>query len=261
MDPTQVLKMLDALVHAEHQLNDLGESREPVRKRTKEYFRMLGQLGLAGGGRNWRRRFHSLRKGLLRFRSEDFASKHPTALSYYNQRLPFYRGAIARVQTDNVAPDSFNQIPTLDADTGEVDTDGVSAPGILQVILDGHEDPTAPYVGRRTASGTRRRKRTRSRKRTRRQKRSTRVSEADKLSQKYCPHMQRSKGKYARTTKSHRFKYKGNTYSFRTCCAQCARSVQKHPRDYVVSYNKDDRILGLKHSGTGKVVQYAKIVS
>lgn len=261
MDPTRVLKMLDTLVHAEHQLNDLSESRKPVRERTKAYFGMLGKLGLAGGGHHWRSRFHSLRKGLLRFRSDDFASKYPAALSYYNQRLPFYRGAIARVQTDNVSPDEFNQIPTLDPDTGDVDREGVSAPGVLQIILDGHEDPTAPYVGRRTASGTRRRKRTRSRKRTRRQKRRTSVSEADKLSQKYCPHMQRSKGKYARTTKSHKLKYKGNTYSFRTCCSQCAKSVQQSPRDYVVSYKKDGRILGLKHSETGKVVQYAKILS
>lgn len=209
MKPERVLSTLDYLVQEEHALNDMTENRSALKNRTKKYFEMLGKIGLAGGGRYWRSRFHALRKGIANFRSEDFASKYPAALSYYNQRLPFYRGAIARVQTDNIAPKSFNQIPTIDSDTGKVDKQGVSAPGILQAILDGQEDPTAPYYAKQKGKG----RKSKGRGRT---KRATYVN---KLSQKYCPHMRRLNGKYSRTSRSHRLRYRGRTYTFKTCCS------------------------------------------
>ena len=66
MDPDRVLETLDEMLRAENELNE-GNGKS-LRERTRQYYAMLGSLGLAGGGPFWRRRFHWLRRGLLRFR-------------------------------------------------------------------------------------------------------------------------------------------------------------------------------------------------
>ena len=43
-----------------------------------------------------------------------------------------------------------------------------------------------------------------------------------------CPHMPPdNKGRYMATTQKHVLKYKGNRYSFKTCCAMCAKTDEK----------------------------------
>jgi len=165
MTPIETIRLLDYLVEVEKQFNELGDSRLPVKERTSNYFVMLRELGLAGG-RRWRSKFHGLRKGIHAIsRGKNVG---PELADYYNERRPIYSAAMARVQTDNVAPGAFNQVATIDFETGQVNKQGVSAPGVLQVVLDGNPDPTAPHKPRRSASGVRTRKRRRRRRRTKR---------------------------------------------------------------------------------------------
>ena len=84
------------------------------------------------------------------------------------------------------------------------------------------------------------------------------VTDQDKLSQKYCPHMPPHDGKYVQTTQSHRLKYMGKHYDFKTCCPQCAKAVKEHPYKYVVKCPDHPSKLCLKHRNTGDIVQYLK---
>ncbi len=85
-----------------------------------------------------------------------------------------------------------------------------------------------------------------------------RITESDKKAQIYCPHMQKHDNTYVKTNSSHILRYKGHKYSFRTCCRQCANVIQTNPKHYVVTVKNKKCYIGLRHSTTDQIVQYAK---
>lgn len=89
------------------------------------------------------------------------------------------------------------------------------------------------------------------------------VGKAALQKQMYCPHMPPHDGQYVRTTASHRFRYRGKTYEFRTCCAACARIISRRPGRYIrhgSSCVSPRGSLCLENLHTGRIVQYAHLV-
>ena len=81
----------------------------------------------------------------------------------------------------------------------------------------------------------------------------------------YCAHMPPHNGKHIKASKKHLLTLNNKTYSFRTCCNECAASMKKDAKntpvkftkDYVAKINKNYLLLKNKHSG--KIVQKARI--
>lgn len=85
-----------------------------------------------------------------------------------------------------------------------------------------------------------------------------RITKGEKKAQVYCPHMQKHNGKYVKTNSSHILRHNGHKYSFRTCCQQCANVIKTNPKYYVVNMKNKRCYIGLRHSTTDQIVQYAK---
>lgn len=277
------LAALDRLLEAEARMNDTRNTDVSPRSKTKQYVGALRDLGLAEANvpaREWRRKFHSTRlliNNLIAGKGDD------EVVAYFQARRPEYKGLMARAQTDNLMP-PWNMVRTtvLNTETGE--PEDVSSPFLLFHILDGRPDITAPYVKKTSrrgphmtnsaqvnATNVRSTKRNRAstathfRKqlKTRGTNRGARgnglsVSEVEKRNQVFCPHMDMSRGWYARTGTRHTLCYKGYSYSFKTCCPACAGQIRKKKGKYVVPSRKGVRTLQLRHKTTGQVVQYAK---
>ena len=84
-------------------------------------------------------------------------------------------------------------------------------------------------------------------------------SEADKIAQVYCPHMDPIDGQYVRTTRPHTLVHRGKTIEYRTCCAACAKAIRSSPDTYLLE--ADGARVPMRHRTTNAVVQYGRIVA
>ena len=276
MEPPEVLSTLNRLLAVEHSLND--PDSPPVSIPT--YFEELAKVGLTGKPHKAGPSYHRLRQGITAIETGQTTTTYPDESAEFARRQPEYEGMLGRIQTDNYMPPDWYMVRTSQGE--------VSAPGHLQGLLMGLPDTALPPKRRTTKTkrrsptrknpqATKRRKgatslrshQNRTSRNTQRRKakfkdnraRGTAVSEKDKERQEYCPHMPATKGKHMKTTKTHKFSYKGRKYRFKTCCSSCARAIQANPAIYAKTLGKRDCIIGLRHREEGTVVQYAHEIS